>query len=56
MTDAVAFRVMNEIGIIDQLERNLFERVLPHDLTVPQFIVVNHFVRLGGDRSPHELD
>lgn len=55
MTDTVAFRVMNEIGIIDQLGRNLFERVLPHALTVPQFIVLNHFVRLGGDRSPHEL-
>lgn len=55
MQDPVAFRVMNEIGIIDQLGRTLFERAMPHGLTVPQFVVLNHFVRLGGDRSPLEL-
>jgi len=55
MPDPIAFRVMNEIGIIDQLGRTLFERAMPHGLTVPQFVVLNHFVRLGGDRSPLEL-
>ena len=55
MTDPLAFRVMNEIGIIDQLGKTLFERVMPHGLTLPQFVVLNHFVRLGGDRSPVEL-
>ena len=55
MADPIAFRVMNEIGIIDQLGTTLFERSLPHGLTVPQFIVLNHFVRLGGERSPLEL-
>ena len=55
MVDPIAFRVMNEIGIIDQLGTTLFERSLPHGLTVPQFIVLNHFVRLGGERSPLEL-
>ena len=53
--DRVAFRVMNEIGIIDQLGRTLFERVMPHGLTLPQFAVLNHFVRLGGERSPAAL-
>jgi DNA-binding MarR family transcriptional regulator len=28
---------------------------MPHGLTVSQFVVLNHFVRLGGDRSPIEL-
>lgn len=55
MPDPIAFRIMNEIGIIDQLGRTLFERAMPHGLTVPQFVVLNHFVRLGGDRSPLEL-
>lgn len=55
MSDPIAFRVMNEIGIIDQLGTTLFERVMPFDLTLPQFIVLNHFVRIGGERSPAEL-
>lgn len=55
MSDPIAFRIMNEIGIIDQLGTTLFERAMPHGLTLPQFIVLNHFVRLGGDRSPLEL-
>jgi DNA-binding MarR family transcriptional regulator len=46
---------MNEIGIIGQLSRNRFERVLPGGLTVAQFGVLNHFVRLGGERSLVEL-
>jgi DNA-binding MarR family transcriptional regulator len=55
MTDPVAFRIMNEIGIIDQLGITLFERSMPHGLTLPQFIVLNHFVRLGGERTPMAL-
>lgn len=55
MPDPIAFRVMNEIGIIDQLGTTVFERSMPHGLTLPQFIVLNHFVRLGGDRSPLAL-
>jgi DNA-binding MarR family transcriptional regulator len=55
MSDPIAFRVMNEIGIIDQLGTTLFERSMPHGLTLPQFVVLNHFVRLGGERSPLEL-
>jgi DNA-binding MarR family transcriptional regulator len=53
--DPLAFRVFNEIGIVEQLSRNLFERVLPDGLTLPQFTVLNHFVRLGGERSPARL-
>lgn len=53
--DPLAFRVFNEIGIIDQLASNRLERVLPAGLTLSQFIVLNHFVRLGGERSPARL-
>lgn len=55
MSEPIAFRIMNEIGIIDQLGTTLFERAMPFDLTLPQFIVLNHFVRMGVDRSPAEL-
>jgi DNA-binding MarR family transcriptional regulator len=49
--DPPAFRLLNEIGIIGQLSRSRFERVLPGGLTIAQFGVLNHFVRLGGERS-----
>jgi len=53
--DPVAFRFFNEIGIIEQLARTRFDRVLPKTMTVAQFTVLNHFVRLGGERSLVEL-
>lgn len=53
--DPTLFRVFNEIGIIEQLSRNAFERVMPDGLKLSQFAVLNHFVRLGGARNPVEL-
>ncbi len=53
--DPVLFRFFNEIGIIEQLSRNAFERVMPGGMKLSQFTVLNHFVRLGGVRSPAEL-
>jgi DNA-binding MarR family transcriptional regulator len=53
--DPLAFRVFNEIGILEHLSRMMFERVMPDGLTVAQFGVLNHFVRLGGERSPARL-
>lgn len=46
--DPPEFRFFNEIGIIEQLARNAFERVMPGGLTLAQFSVLNHFARLGG--------
>lgn len=53
--DPPVFRFFNEIGIIEQLSRALFERGLPHDLTLSQFRVLNHFARLGGEKTPLQL-
>ncbi len=53
--DPIAFRVFNEIGIISQLAGTMFERVMPNDMTLAQFTVLNHFARLGGVKSPNEL-
>ena len=53
--DNALFRLLNEIGIIDQLVTARFNSALPHRLTPAQFGVLNHFVRLGGVRSPAAL-
>ncbi len=52
---SLQFQILNEIGIIAQLSQTAFERVIPAGMTLPQFTVLNHFVRLGGTRSPAEL-
>jgi DNA-binding MarR family transcriptional regulator len=49
------FRLFTEIGIISQLSSNRLERVLPEGMSVAQFSVLNHFVRLGGQWSPGRL-
>lgn len=51
LADPPVFVLFNEIGIIDQLARNRFERVMPHGLSVAQFSLLNHFVRIPGERS-----
>ena len=53
--DPLAFRIFNEIGIISQLSAAIMTRVLPHGLSMAQFGVLNHFVRLGGERTPARL-
>ncbi len=54
-SDPPIFAFFNEVGIIEQLARNAFERALPDGLRVSHFAVLNHFVRLGGERSPARL-
>lgn len=51
------FLLLNEIGIISQLSGARLDRMLPHGLTVAQFGVLNHLVRLEdqGDWSPARL-
>ncbi len=49
------FRVFNEVGIIAQLSSTAFERVMPDGMTLAQFTILNHFVRLGGRRRPSDL-
>ena len=49
------FRMFNEIGIISQLSSNRLERVLPPGMSIAQFSVLNHLVRLGGAWAPSRL-
>lgn len=53
--DPLAYRVFNEIGIIDQLAGAAFREVLPRPLNTAMFGVLNHFVRLGDNKTPSEL-
>lgn len=46
------FRLFNEIGIIEQLSRNLLEARLPPGFVLAQFSVLNHLVRVGDGRTP----
>jgi DNA-binding MarR family transcriptional regulator len=56
MTDrSPLFRLFNEIGIIAQLSQTRFETVMPPGMTLAQFTVLNHLVRLGGPKSPLSL-
>ncbi len=49
---AAMFRFLNEVGIIAQLSGAAFEKVMPGTMTLPQFVVLNHLSRLGGNRTP----
>ncbi|MDG4647315.1 MarR family transcriptional regulator [Roseibacterium sp. SDUM158017] len=49
------FRVFNEIAIIEQLSRALFEARLPHGVLASHFGVLNHLVRVADGRTPLEL-
>ncbi len=51
----VYFRMFNEIAIIAQLSSNRLERVLPDGMSVAQFSLLNHLVRLGGSWAPSRL-
>ena len=47
-SDPFAYRVFNEIGIIDQLATHAFTQVLPKGMTTAQFGILNHFVMWSG--------
>ncbi|MEM6661949.1 MAG: MarR family transcriptional regulator [Pseudomonadota bacterium] len=49
------FAFFNEVGIIAQLSRALFESRLPDGITVQHFSVLNHLIRVADGRTPLEL-
>ena len=53
--DTLIFSFFNEIGIIEQLSRNVFEQTLPDGLKVSHFSILNHLARLGDGKSPSSL-
>lgn len=53
--DPLAFRVLNEIGIIAQLSRPYLEKSTPDGLSGAGFNVLNHLARLRGAWGPARL-
>ena len=49
------FEFFNEIGIIEQLSRTLFEGRLPRGVLVSHFSILNHLIRVADGRTPLEL-
>lgn len=49
------FTLFNEIGILEQLSRALFEARLPDGILVSQFAVLNHLIRVRDGRTPLDL-
>ncbi|MEO0357477.1 MAG: MarR family transcriptional regulator [Pseudomonadota bacterium] len=50
--DQKPFEFFNEIGIIAQLSRALFEARLPNGLLVTHFSVLNHLIRVRDGQTP----
>ena len=51
-TTRLYFQFFTEIGIIEQLSRNMLEHRLPDGLTMAHFVVVNHLIRVGDGNTP----
>lgn len=52
---AALFAFFNEVGILAQLSRALFEARLPPGFNLPQFAVLNHLVRVRDGQTPLAL-
>ena len=46
------FEFFNEVGIINQLARAMLEKKLPAEMTVHQFTVINHLLRVRDGQTP----
>jgi DNA-binding MarR family transcriptional regulator len=46
------FSFFNEISIINQLSSNLFQKRLPDGVTIAQFSVLNHLIRVQDGQTP----
>lgn len=53
--EATLFAVFNEVGILAQLSRALFEARLPSGFILPQFAVLNHLIRVKDGQTPLAL-
>jgi len=53
--EATLFAFFNEVGILAQLSRALFEARLPPGFNLPQFAVLNHLVRVKDGQTPLAL-
>lgn len=53
--DPLVLVLFSEIVMIEQLARTRLSRILPRGMELSHFIVLNHFARLGGEKTPGQL-
>jgi len=53
--DVTLFAFFNEVGILAQLSRAMFEARLPPGFNLPQFAVLNHLIRVRDGQTPMAL-
>ena len=53
--DALAITLLSEVAIVEQLAQAHLKRALPRGMEVSHFSVLNHFARLGGEKTPGQL-
>ena len=53
--EATLFAFFNEVGILAQLSRAMFEVRLPPGFNLPQFAVLNHLIRVRDGQTPMAL-
>ena len=53
--DPVIVALFSEIVMVETLTRARLARVLPKGMELSHFMVLNHFARLGGERTPAQL-
>ena len=53
--EATLFAFFNEVGILAQLSRAMFEARLPPGFNLPQFAVLNHLIRVKDGQTPLDL-
>lgn len=53
--DPAVIALFSEIVMVETLARNRLARVLPKGMELSHFMVLNHFARLGGEKTPAQL-
>jgi DNA-binding MarR family transcriptional regulator len=53
--DPVVIALFSEIVMVETLARNRLTRALPRGMELSHFMVLNHFARLGGEKTPAQL-
>ncbi|WP_316013718.1 MarR family winged helix-turn-helix transcriptional regulator [Roseobacter sp. HKCCA0434] len=54
-SDPLAIALLSEIDTLEQLAEARLQHALPRGMELSQFKVLNHFARLGGEKTPAQL-
>jgi DNA-binding MarR family transcriptional regulator len=53
--DPLVIALFSEIVMIEQMARSRLGRAMPRGMELSHFMVLNHFARLGGEKTPAQL-